>query len=198
VTRAESASALAALRRIVRYLRLADREVEQACGLSVAQLFVLQALSEEPALSLAELADRTLTDQSSVSTVVARLVERKLIARQPSRVDRRRAELWLTPAGRRVVLTAPRVPQARMIATIDDMTAERRVELVRALEGLASAIGANAVPPRMLFEDEGPSESAPRRRGRGRARDASETSQPADARSRAPRRRSARREPART
>ena len=183
---ADAASALDALRRVVRYLRLADREVEQACGLSVAQLFVLQTLSDTPAMSLAEVAQRTLTDQSSVSTVVARLVERKLIDRKPSPVDRRRAELWLTPAGRRVVLTAPRAPQARMISTIDEMTAERRTELVRGLEGLAAAIGANAVSPAMLFEDEPATRNGRHRRGtRGRARAASGTSPRARGRSRA-------------
>jgi len=143
-----------ALRRIVRYLRLADREIQVACGLSVAQLFVLSTLAETPALSLAELADRTLTDQSSVSTVVARLVERGFIVRRQARGDRRRAELRLTPAGKRTVRTAPRVPQARMIAAIDALPATRRAELVRSLADLAASIGADAVAPRMLFEDE--------------------------------------------
>jgi len=166
---AGAAAALDALRRIVRYLRLADREVEQACGVSVAQLFVLRQLAEAPGLSLAGLAERTLTDQSSVSTVVARLVERGLIARRPSRRDRRRAELRLTAHGRRLALTAPRVPQAQIIDAIRAMTPARRVTLVRSLEGLAAAIGANAVPPRMLFEDEpGPAPARPPARARAR------------------------------
>jgi DNA-binding MarR family transcriptional regulator len=155
-TRAVSdpATALNALRRIVRFLRIADREVESACSLSAAQLFVLHTLSETPALSLARVAERTLTDQSSVSTVVARLVERGLVNRKPSKTDRRRAELSLTAAGRRMVLTAPRPPQAHMIAAMQAMPAPRRAELVRSLEALAAAIGANEVAPRMLFEDE--------------------------------------------
>jgi DNA-binding MarR family transcriptional regulator len=62
---------MVSLRKIVRFLRLADRAAEAAVGLSAAQLFVLQTLASQPAASLAEVADRTLTDQSSVSTVVA-------------------------------------------------------------------------------------------------------------------------------
>ena len=149
-----AAAALVALRRIVRYLRLADREVEHACGLSVAQLFVLHQLGDTPALSIAELAERTLTDPSSVSTVVARLVDNKLVVRSPSRADRRRVELTLTARGKKLVLTAPRVPQLAMIESIREMTPKRRSDLVRSLESLAGAIGANAVEPRMLFEDE--------------------------------------------
>lgn len=161
---ADAAAALDALRRIVRYLRLADREVEHACGVSVAQLFVLRQLADTPALSLGELADRTLTDQSSVSTVVARLVERDLVTRKPSAEDRRRAELRLTARGRRLARSAPRSPQEQMIGAIRAMTPARRAALVRSLEGLATAVGAGAVAPRMLFEDEPAPARRPRRR----------------------------------
>jgi DNA-binding MarR family transcriptional regulator len=157
----EATAVLIALRRIVRFLRLADREVEAACDVSAAQLFVLHTLVDNPAESVTELAQRTLTDQSSVSTVVARLVERGLVKRTPSRTDRRRAQLRITPAGTQMVRRAPRVPQALMIAAIRDMPAVKRAELTRALEGLAAVIGANEVAPRMLFEDE-----PPRPRGR--------------------------------
>src|SRR6266550_3052744 len=125
----DAAAVLVALRRIVRYLRLADRNAETAHGLSAAQLFVLHSLADAPARSLAELAERALTDQSSVSTVVAKLVARRLVTRKPSRTDRRRAELGLTAAGSKVVLHAPRMPQATMISAIRAMPATRRAEL---------------------------------------------------------------------
>src|ERR1019366_5949434 len=66
-------SVMDALRRVVRDLRLSARDAERSAGISGAQLFVLQSLAEEPASSLNVLADRTLTDQSSVSVVVNRL-----------------------------------------------------------------------------------------------------------------------------
>ena len=145
---------MVALRRIVRVLRLADREAEAAVGLSAAQLFVLQTLAETPGRSLAEVAELTLTDQSSVSTVVAKLVAKRLVARKTAANDRRRAELRLTAAGERTARTAPRVPQTRVADVVRAMTPELREALVRGLESLASGIGANEVQPRMLFEDE--------------------------------------------
>lgn len=145
---------MVSLRRIIRYLRLGDREIENATGLSSAQLFVLSTLAETPALSVAELAKRALTDQSSVSTVVTRLVDRALIARKPSAKDRRRAELRITAAGQRILQNAPPVPQTRMIEAIRAMPAARRAELVRALDALVDAIGAEDVKPRMFFQDE--------------------------------------------
>ncbi len=143
-----------ALRRIVRFLRLADREAENAVGLSAAQLFVLQSLAAAPAHSVAELAERTLTDQSSVSTVVAKLVAKRLVARRPATDDRRRVELRVTAAGEQVMRTAPRVPQTRLADALRAMPVGKRDDLVRSLDVLAIAIGAHEIAPRMLFEDE--------------------------------------------
>jgi DNA-binding MarR family transcriptional regulator len=150
----DAASAMVSLRKIIRYLRLGDREVEHASGLSSAQLFVLSTLAETPALSVAEVAKRALTDQSSVSTVVARLVQRGLIVRKPSTKDRRRAELRITPAGQRILQSAPPIPQMKVIDAIRSMPAQRRAELVHALDALIEAIGGEDIKPRMLFQDE--------------------------------------------
>src|SRR4051794_22052590 len=88
---------LDSIRRIVRELRLSSRAAEKHVGLSGAQLFVLQKLAEGGcALSLNELADRTLTHQSSVSVVVQKLAERRLIKTFRSSQDGRRVELSLT------------------------------------------------------------------------------------------------------
>jgi DNA-binding MarR family transcriptional regulator len=100
-----------ALRRIVRDLRLGTRDAERTAGVSGAQLFVLQALNERPAASLDDLAERTLTDQSSVSVVVHRLIDRKLVASRVSSVDARRVELSLTASGRRLLAGAPSRPK---------------------------------------------------------------------------------------
>jgi DNA-binding MarR family transcriptional regulator len=153
---ADVTAALVALRRIVRKLRLADRSIEAACGISVAQLFVLRELAASTSPSIADLAARTLTDPSSVSTVIARLTAAGLVARKPSRTDRRRAELFLTPRGRALAKRAPQVPQSAMIDAVRAMPATRRAQLVRSLDALATALGAHDVPPRMLFEDEPP------------------------------------------
>src|SRR4051812_24672333 len=122
----EATSVLIALRRIVRFLRLADRDVESAVEISAAPLFVLHTLVDHPASSLSEIAQRTLTDQSSVSTVVSRLVERGLVKRTASRSDRRRAELRITAAGQRMVDRAPKAPQTQIIAAIRALPAAKR------------------------------------------------------------------------
>jgi DNA-binding MarR family transcriptional regulator len=75
-TAARPRDVLDSLRRIVQVLRESSRRAERQLGISGAQLFVLEKLAEAPSQSLNELAERTHTHQSSVSTVVARLVKR--------------------------------------------------------------------------------------------------------------------------
>src|SRR4051812_20947428 len=57
-----------AVRAIVRALRINTRAIELKIGISLAQLFVLQQVAERPAESLNDLAERTATHQSSVSS----------------------------------------------------------------------------------------------------------------------------------
>ncbi|HSR98617.1 MAG TPA: MarR family transcriptional regulator, partial [Kofleriaceae bacterium] len=84
------------LRRITQALRLSSSVVQDTLGITGAQLFVLHQVAESPGASLRELAERTATDQSSVSVVVSRLVEAGHVARRTSDADARRTELTLT------------------------------------------------------------------------------------------------------
>jgi DNA-binding MarR family transcriptional regulator len=144
---------LDALRRIVRDLRLSAREAERSAGVSGAQLFVLQALADRSASSLNDLAERTLTDQSSVSVVVRRLADRKLIARKPSAEDARRVELSLTPAGRRMLARCPEPTQARLLAALRRIGATQLDALTLGLGALVREMGIENAEPRMFFEE---------------------------------------------
>lgn len=152
--RADIAAVMDALRKVVRFLRLADREAEATTGLSAAQLFILHSLAEAPSESMSELAERTMTDPSSVSTVIDRLVRRGLVKRIRSREDLRRFTLRLSPIGQRVIRTAPRAPQELIAKSLAALPSAERTVVLRGLETLIHAIGANETPPKMLFEDE--------------------------------------------
>ncbi len=145
---------LDAVRQLVRSLRLSAREAERRTGLSMAQLFVLQQLAEEPDLSLGELARRTFTDRSSVSVVTSRLVRAGLVARTRSPEDARRARLALTRRGSALLARAPRAGQERLIEAVGRMPMARRRHLGGLLKDLIYNMGAATEPPRLLFDDE--------------------------------------------
>jgi hypothetical protein len=94
---------------------------------AATQLFMLHRLALRPAASLADLAHRTLTDPSSVSTDVDRRVRRD-------------------PVGR--------LPQQAIANHVCALPAERRATVIRALAPLVPTAGADELPVRMLLEDE--------------------------------------------
>lgn len=143
-----------AIRRLDRGLRLVAREVEATTGASAAQLFVLRQLSSANAMSISALAERTMTDRSSVSAVVDRLAERGLVVRRPSEQDRRRAEVRVTPAGRALLEQAPAAPTARLLAALEALPGPTVARLARDLARLNEALGLSGAPAPLLFGDE--------------------------------------------
>ena len=112
---------LDSIRRVVRVLRVGSRDAEKKVGLSGAQLFVLQKLSETKTLSVNELAERTHTHQSSVSVVVQRLVDQGLAARKKSPKDARQVRLSVTRAGRTILRSAPAAAPEQLIDALSRM-----------------------------------------------------------------------------
>lgn len=144
---------LDAMRRIIRDLRQSSRLSERRFGIGGAQLFVLQQLADSPADSVNELADRTYTHQSSVSVVIRRLVEQGLVVRRPATDDRRRRELRLSPAGKRLVARAPVTAQVRLIHALRGLPEAQLTTLERLLKRVVKSMGAAHEPPEMLFAD---------------------------------------------
>lgn len=161
-TSAESDSigrSMNAVRSIVRALRINTRAIELKMGISLAQLFVLQQLSEKPADSLNELADRTATHQSSVSVVVRRLVERGYVTRTASPADKRRIEIAVTQSGRDLLAGAPMTIQTQLVNALREMPREDQNTLADLLERWLISAKIDFASPPMLGEDESESRS---------------------------------------
>ncbi len=150
----DTRAVLDAIRKIVRALRVASRAAEKSAGLSGAQLFVLQKLVDGRAMSVNELAARTLTHQSSVSVVVQRLVDRGMIRRSPSDFDRRRVELALTAAGRKAIGKSCDLAQDRLIHALRETPARQRAKLAAFLDSLIERAGFSSELAPLFFEDD--------------------------------------------
>jgi DNA-binding MarR family transcriptional regulator len=147
-----SIRAMDGLRRVVRALSTSARGVTSRGGVSGAQLFILRQIAGAPSLSVRELAEKTLAGQSKVSEVVARLVERGLVARVASAADARRAELTLTPRGKRLIAGTEPTAQERLAAGLAALPRARRLALANALDAWLDAAGLSEVAPAMFFE----------------------------------------------
>jgi DNA-binding MarR family transcriptional regulator len=150
----ETAVVLNSIRRIVRLLRVSSRQAEANFKVTAAQLFVLQKVAEAPSSSLADLARRTLTDPSSVSTVVARLVRSGLVKRAQSSSDSRRAELSITPKGTKLLSRAQEPAQVQLLEALQRMPAEKLHELSSGLNNLIQQLGLSEAEAPLFFEDD--------------------------------------------
>jgi DNA-binding MarR family transcriptional regulator len=157
----DASELLDSLRRIVRHLRLVARESEAKAGLAPAQAFVLSRLAEGPAASIRELAERTMTDPSSVSVVLDKLEKRGFVARSADPADKRRTQLSLTPLGKRALSRTPELPQVHLLSKLAQLPKARRRAMVKALSELVVVLGAAETKPELFFE-----ETSPKKRGR--------------------------------
>jgi MarR family transcriptional regulator, organic hydroperoxide resistance regulator len=72
------------------------REIEQSCGVTGSQLWVMQEIANTSGIGVSELAERLSIHQSTCSQLVEKLVAGKLIIKERSREDQRRVGLRLT------------------------------------------------------------------------------------------------------
>lgn len=145
---------LESIRSIVRALHISTRAAERVYGLSGAQLFVLQKLREDDGATINQLAERTLTHQSTVSVVVRRLAAHELVNRRTAKDDARKIEVFLTAAGRRLVERAPEAAQQRLIEVLEGLSTEKRTKLACLLGEVVIEAGFALTEPPLFFEDE--------------------------------------------
>jgi DNA-binding MarR family transcriptional regulator len=83
------------------------RDVEQTCGVTGSQLWIMQEVANTPGIGVSELADKLSIHQSTCSQLVEKLVVRKLIDKVRSKEDQRRVGLRLTEVASKLMRTAP-------------------------------------------------------------------------------------------
>jgi DNA-binding MarR family transcriptional regulator len=161
----EEASVLRNLRMVVHGLRVTSHAVENQLGLTGAQLFVLRELDAEPHASIRRLSERTLTDPSSASVVVARLVKRGLVNRRSDPADGRRSVLSVSNRGRKILERSPEPYQAKLFAALQALPRQRLRQLHLGLSALldGSKQGDRTAP--FFFEDLPKSRSRSEHRG---------------------------------
>lgn len=162
--------ALQGLRRLVQGIRTTSYTVERKFGITGAQLFVLRELALEPGASIRRLADRTLTDPSSVSVVVGRLVARGLVARTRDTTDGRKSSLLVSKKGATLLARAPEPYQNRIVAVLRELPKARLRMLGDALGQLADALELEHAEAPLFFEAAARSQKAPTKKRKTRVR----------------------------
>ena len=95
-------------RLVLRSMRRHYRSVEERCGVSGAQLWVMAQVATSPGVKVGDLAQALGIHQSTVSNILEKLEESGLVERRRVADDRRVVRIFLTTEGNRIVRRAPR------------------------------------------------------------------------------------------
>lgn len=100
------------------------REIEQTCGVTGSQLWIMQEIATTSGIGISLLAERLSIHQSTCSQLVEKLVARKLIIKERSKEDQRRVGLRLTEEASRLVKNAPGPAEGLLPEALSALPAE--------------------------------------------------------------------------
>ena len=160
----EELAVLNAFRRILRLLRLSAVGIQAEVRISAAQLHVLRQLAaDRDGASIGELAEQTLTDRSSVASVVAAWWRRGWPSDRSPRRTAVAPRCGSPGAGKCLVARSSPPLTARLVAALETLGDAELSGLARSLEALVHSMGLDAVTATMLFDDPESNGRAPRR-----------------------------------
>jgi DNA-binding MarR family transcriptional regulator len=83
------------------------REIEEICGVSGSQLWILHEVANSPGIGISGVADRLSIHQSTCSQLVEKLVARGLLTKERDRADQRRVGLVVMETTNELLTNAP-------------------------------------------------------------------------------------------
>lgn len=136
-----AANALKKFRVIYGTVRQHFREVEQSCGISGSQLWLLQEIHRTQNIGVSELAKRLSIHQSTCSQLVDKLAKAKLVTKMRSEQDQRRVGLCVTEQAIAILAKAPSPAEGILPNALNRMPYTVLIELDCALEKVIAQMG---------------------------------------------------------
>lgn len=133
---------LTALRRLIRATDLHSRHLEKTVGLTAPQLLLLQLLRQHGQVTAGSLAREMNLSQATVTTVMDRLEEKRLVTRNRSDADKRKVFAALTEEGEKLLVNAPMLLQQHFIRQFQDLQNWEQTQILTVLQHVAQMMDA--------------------------------------------------------
>src|SRR5471032_1852289 len=134
---------LDALKRLRIVIRAAQRHsswVEKQCGVSGAQLWVMQELLEQPGLRVGELAAKLAIHQTTTSNLVEALVKKSYVLKARDQRDQRVVTLMLSEQGQKMIADAPKPARGLLPEALGKLDTRGLAALNKGLQALLDVI----------------------------------------------------------
>jgi DNA-binding MarR family transcriptional regulator len=129
----DASSVLKKFRLIYGTVKQHFREVEEHCGISGSQLWLLQEIHHHPNIGVSNLANRLSIHQSTCSQLVEKLSKAKLIVKVRSAEDQRRVGLCTTESAVALLAKAPTPAEGVLPEALNAMSQDVLLQLDAAL-----------------------------------------------------------------
>ncbi len=128
---------LLALRRIMRSMDIASRQLISKHGLTTPQLMCLQHMLEQGPMTTGMLAQAVSLSPATVTGILDRMERRGLVTRERRPEDKRRVLVAVTDVGRMAAEAAPSYLAERLTKALEHLPEGERMEIQRAILYLA-------------------------------------------------------------
>ncbi len=129
------------LRIVIRAAQRHSAWVEKQCGVSGAQLWIMQELQDSPGLRVGEIALRLAIHQTTTSNLLDELGKRGYVTKTRDTKDQRAVHIALTDEGHRLLTEAPKPARGLLPEALRQMDDASRARLDAGLKGLLDSIG---------------------------------------------------------
>lgn len=150
----DAAGVVQALRRITKAVHEFSKAVDREFGITGPQLWALHTIQERGGCSAGELAERLCVHPSTVTGVIQRLADKKLVERQKRADDRRAVWLTLTDEGRSLLERAPYPAQGQLVLALRKMDPDDVTKLRQSLESIVQNMELGDMNARFFFSDD--------------------------------------------
>lgn len=128
------------LRIVIRAAQRHSSWIERKCGVSGAQLWIMQELHETPGLRVGEIAGQLAIHQTTMSNLLDTLEKRGYVVKTRDPEDQRVVKLALSKKGANLLAEAPKPARGLLPEALRKMTSEQRLQLDQGLQGLIDSI----------------------------------------------------------
>lgn len=130
------------LRIVIRAAQRHSAWIEKQCGVTGAQLWIMQELHESPGMRVGEIAHRLAIHQTTVSNLIESLEKRQYVVKQRDPRDQRAVQLMLSAAGEELLLQAPKPARGLLPEAMRQLGEQELAQLTCGLQALLDSIGA--------------------------------------------------------
>jgi DNA-binding MarR family transcriptional regulator len=152
-----------ALRKIIQAFDMNSRKLVKRVGLTGPQLVILQEVAFLNEATVGEIAQAVSLSQATVTGILERLENRKLLVRQRSEFDKRRVMVRVTKTGEKFLQEAPPLMQETFVEQFYSLQEWEQNMILGSLQRLVSIMNAKTIETANLLTPdviEGPQASS--------------------------------------